>query len=206
VLDAPAALELALDQEGRPAVNAMGLAGSPRALQARVTVKEWSQGGSGQVGARPAAALYNDGSRGLDVAPDVPAPSSQVGDVVAQISMTATDVSFAVTRCNVAVCSAAAGTGLTFLKERTSMATVALGEPHVLRLAWDAATHTVTFQLDGHAPVAFDPVAAGHPVAGSPGKPFCQLATHAGAAGPGVDFGAGSRGHVVATFQQVKSL
>ena len=202
----PPQLYMVLAQEGRPAVNGLNLSSTPRALQARVGVESWSQAGGGQLGARLAAALYNDGSGGLGTAPDVPGPGSQVGDLIAQISRTRTDVSVAVVRCNVAVCSAATGAGLTFVKERASLGTLTSGASSVLLLAWDAASHTVMFQLDGNPPVVFNPVAAGYPVVGAPGHPFWQLGTHASAAGPGVDFAAGSSGRISALFWEVKTL
>ena len=176
------------------------------ALQARVAVLSWAQTGPGQVGARIAGALYNDGSGGLGTPPDVPGTSSQVGDVIAQISMTGADVSYAVTRCNVAVCADATGAGITFLKERTSLGAVALGEEHVLRISWDDVAREVSFQLDDRPPVTFDPVAAGSAVAGPPGRPYSQVGTHAGAAGPGVDFSSASSGQIHAVFKDVRKL
>jgi hypothetical protein len=202
----PNELRFVLDAGTRPDVNAVALAASPRALQAQVTVTSWTQAGPGQLGARIGAALYNDGSNGLGTAPDVKGASSQVGDVLAQIGMTGTDVSYAVLRCNVAVCSQASGAGHSFLKERTSLGTVAVGEPHVLRILWDAAAHVVSFQLDDKTPAFFDPVAAGSPVAGSPGVPFWQVGVSAGASGTGVEYGTGSSGRVAATFRDLRTL
>ena len=206
VASSPASLQLVLDQAGRGHSNALAVTSTPRALQAQVTVTTWTQTGPGQLGARVSAALYNDGTNGLGTAPDVKGASSQVGDVNAQISVTATDVSWTVVRCNVAVCAQATGAGRTFLKERTSLGSVAVGEPHVLRLAWDAASHTVSFQLDGRPPVVFDPVAAGAPVAGAPAVPYWHVATHTSASATGVEYGSGSSGRIAATFQDLRSL
>lgn len=126
--------------------------------------------------------------------------------MIAQIGVSATDVSYALTRCNVAVCSAATGSGITFVTPRTSLATVSLGSVHTLRASWDAAAHLVSFQLDGAPPVSFDPVAAGHAVVSGPHRPFWQVSSHAGTAAPGVDFTAGSTGSVRAAFRAVKRL
>ncbi len=204
----PAALVISQEQALHPGVVPLNLAASAAAttLQARVAVMSWAQGGPGQVGARIAGALYNDGSGGLGTPPDVPGASSQVGDVIAQISMTGTDVSYAVVRCNVAVCADATSADLSFLKERTSLGSVALGEEHVLRISWDDAAREVSFQLDDRPPVTFDPVAAGSPVAGPPGRPFMQVGTHAGAAGPGVDFSTASSGQIHAVLKDVRKL
>jgi hypothetical protein len=197
---------MVLDQAGRGYSNNLAVTSSPRAMQAQVTVTSWTQTGPGQLGARVSAALYNDGSSGLGSGADVKRAGSQVGDIVAQISMTATDVSYTVARCNAAVCAQATGAGHDFLRERTSLGTVALGEPHVLRLAWDQASHTVSFQLDGRPPVVFDPVAAGAPVNGAPAVPYWHVATHTSATGTGVEYGSGSSGRIAASFQDVRTL
>jgi len=166
--------------------------------------------GTGQVGARIAAALYNDGSAGLGTGPDVNKASSQVGDVIAQVSLTDTDVSFAVVRCNVAVCTGpgAIGAGHTFVVPRTSLRTTTVNTDHTLLLRWDPQTHLVVFQVDGLRPAVVDPTSAGagFPVASTPHRPFWQIGNHATAAAPGVDFGPGSEGTVHSFFSFVKKL
>jgi len=207
---ASGALEILLQQRDSPAIASLALnrdlLPAPSALQAQVTVLSRSQVGPGQVGARLAATLYNDGSAGLGPAPDVSGTSSQVGDVIAQISMTDSDVSYAVVRCNVAVCSGpgATGGGVTQVVPRTSIGTVTLGTPHRLLLHWDAATHLAVFQLDELTPAVVDPT-PGFPVADLPHREFWQLASHATAADAGrLDFTTGSSGEIRAKFQDVR--
>jgi hypothetical protein len=204
------ALEFLLQQSDSPAVSALVLDRSmaaPIALQARVTVLSWSQTGPGHLGARLATTIYNDGSAGRGPAPDVSGPSSQVGDLVAQIGVTATEVSYGVVRCNVAECvgPGATGTGITWVVPRTALGTAVLGTTHTLLLRWDAATHQVVFQVDDLPPAVVDPTAS-FPVAGAPNRPFWQIAAHAGSAGTGVDFSTGSTGAVRARFQDVRKL
>jgi hypothetical protein len=210
-------LEVRLQQQGSPAVSSLNLSRDlvppPTALQARVRVLDFAQSGTGQVGARLAATLYNDGSNGLEPPPtpaDVSQASSQVGDVIAQISLTDTDVSYAVVRCNVAVCTGPGATGnaVTFVVPRTSLRTTVLGNEHLLLLRWDPLSHLVVFQVDGLAPAVVDPTAGptGLPVASEPHRAFWQLSNHATAAAPGVDFAAGSSGTIQSLFQFVKKL
>ena len=208
VTGTPAALHIGLEQVDAPAAVAVDLrplAAIPFvAVQAEASLARWSQAGAGQVGARLATTLYNDGSGGLGTGADVPGPGSQVGDVVAQLSMSASEVSCAVVRCNIADCSAATGSGLSFLMPWTPMGTVALGEVHALRVSWDESRHAVACQLDGRQPVTFDPVAAGAPVVAPPARPFWQLGASAGSAGPGADFSSGSSASVEAVFSKVE--
>jgi hypothetical protein len=175
-----------------------------------VRVADLTLTGTGQVGARLAGAIYNDGSAGLGTPPDSSQPNSQVGDVIAQVSLTATDVSFAVVRCNVAVCTGpgAIGAGHTFVVPRTSLLTTAVGTEHRLLLRWDPVTHLVLFQVDGLRPAVIDPTAGatGLPVASTPHREFWQIANHATAATPGVDFGPGSEGTIHSFFSVVKKL
>jgi hypothetical protein len=175
--------------------------GTSIGLQAGVKVTSLTHAGGGRVAARVAGTLYNDGTDGSGSAPDASGASSQVGDVVAILSVTDTDVSYAVIRCDTALCSQG---GVTFVEDYTSIGTVALGSDHTLGWWWDAATHTVRFQLDGGAPVAFDPTTAGSgfPVAGSAHVPFRQIGVTAGdTAATGFD--AGASGAVTASFSDV---
>lgn len=207
-------LEVRLWQQGSPEVTGLnlsrGLVPAPSALQARVTVLDHASTGAGQVGARLAAAIYNDGSSGLGSAPDVNRESSQVGDVIAQLSVTATDVSYAVIRCNVAVCTGpkAIGTGHDFVVNRTSLRTTTLGNAHLLFLRWDPATHLLVFQVDGLPAVVVDPTQGqgGVAVASGPHREFWQVANHATAAAPGLDFGSGSSATIHSRFELVRRL
>ncbi|HEY7726396.1 MAG TPA: carboxypeptidase-like regulatory domain-containing protein [Anaeromyxobacteraceae bacterium] len=211
------ALEVRLQQRSSPAVSSLALrrdlVPATTALQARVTVQSLTRAGTGQVGARLAATLYNDGSNGLVPPPtpaDVSQPSSQVGDVIAQVSVSDMEVSYAVVRCNVAVCTGpgATGGGVTFVVPRTALRTTSPGLAHNLLLRWDPASHLVVFQVDNLPPAVVDPTAGpdGLPVASGPHREFWQLANHAGAAGPGVDFSTGSSGDIQSIFQFVKRL
>jgi len=207
-------LQARLLQRNSPEVSGLtldrGLVPAPTALQARVRVQDLTKAGSGQVGARLAAALYNDGSAGLGTQPDVNKASSQVGDVIAQVSLTDTDVSFAVVRCNVAVCTGpgAIGAGHTFVVPRTSLRTTTVDTDHQLLLRWDPQTHLVVFQVDGLRPAVVDPTAGptGLPVVSAPHRGLWQIANHATAAAPGVDFAAGSAGTIQSLFSFVKRL
>jgi hypothetical protein len=199
--DSPEVSGLTLDRDLLPA---------PMALQARVRVADLTLNGTGQVGARLAAALYNDGSSGPGTEPDVNKANSQVGDLIAQVSLTDTDVSFAVVRCNVAVCigPGAIGAGHTFVVPRTSLRTTTVNTDHTLLLRWDPQTHLVVFQVDGLRPAVVDPTAGatGLPVASLPHREFWQIANHATAAAPGVEFGPGSEGVIHSFFSFVKKL
>jgi len=211
---ASGSLEVRLWQQGSPEVTGLNLSRDlvppSSALQARVTVLDYASTGTGQVGARLAAAIYNDGSSGLGTAPDVNGVSSQVGDVIAQLSVTDTDVSYAVVRCNVAVCTGpkAIGTGHDFVVQRTSLRTSALGNMHLLFLHWDAATHLLVFQVDGLPAAVVDPTqgSGGVPVASGPHREFWQVGNHATAAAPGLDFGSGSSAYIHSRYQMVKRL
>jgi hypothetical protein len=211
-------LLVSLLQRDSPAFHGLtvnrDLVPEPTALQAHVRVADLTQAGSGQVGARLAAAIYNDGSNGLSPPPtpaDVNQPSSQVGDVIASISVTATDVSYAVVRCNVAVCSgpAATGDGVTFLVPRTSLLPTSPNTPHRILLRWDAATHQVVFGAEapgGPVQAVVDPTAgpSGRPVVKAPQRELWHVGNHASAAGTGVDFGAGSSASVQSRFEDVR--
>jgi hypothetical protein len=175
--------------------------GASAGLQAGVRVTALTQTGGGRVAARLAGTLYNDGTNGSGAAPDTSGASSEVGDVVAILSMTDTDVSYAVVRCDSALCSQG---GVTFVKDYTPIGTVTPGTDHTLGWWWDPATHTVRFQLDGAAPVAFDPTTAGSgfPVVGSAQIPFRQIGVTA-ADTAATAFDAGASGSVTAIFSEV---
>jgi hypothetical protein len=196
-------LQLELAQADSPARVALDVAevGTSTGLQAGVKVTSLSHSGGGRIGARLAGTLYNDGTDGSGTPPDASGANSQVGDVVAMIGVTGTDVSYAVIRCDTALCP---GGGYTWVREFTSLGTVALGEEHTLGWWWSAAAHTVYFQLDAGTPVGFDPTTAGsgYPVARAAQVPFRQIGLLAGDASAS-DLFAGGSGSVTAVFSQV---
>jgi len=167
------------------------------ALQTDVTVSQWSLTGQGRLVARIEGALYNDGSNGSGTAPDINRPGSQVGDVLASISMNATIVSSLVIRCDAANCSS-----FTPIHPPTTLGSVTLGSPHTLLLWWDPSSHKINFQLDDRPPATFDPVAASHPVVSAPSVPFRQIAVRAGPINPTDTF----TGSIIASFDNVKTM
>jgi hypothetical protein len=90
---------------------------------------------------------------------------------------------------------------------RTSLLTVTTGVPHTLLLGWDPLAHLLLVQVDDQPPAVVDPTLAapGFPVASGPKRPFWQLAAHATAAGPGLDFTTGSVAAVRARFDDVRN-
>jgi hypothetical protein len=199
-LIASGALHVGLEQMDSPGAIGVNLADkSASALQADVTVTQHTASGGGRIGPRISQALYNDGSNGSGTAPDLNGPNSQVGDLHAVLSMTGTDVSYAVVRCETALCK-----DTSFVQPYTSLGTITLGTTHTLYLNWDAASRRVAFLLDGQG-VAFDPVAAGYAYSGAPRWPMKRLSANAGAAAVADLFGSGSSGAVAATFDDVKT-
>jgi hypothetical protein len=197
----PAGVRLRLDQAGAPAAAALNLSRtSATALHADVTVEQEEAAGSGRLAAELRSSLYNDGTNGSGSAPDVNAPSSQVGDVVAIASMTGDEAWHAVIRCESAVCSR-----FTFVEAPTALGSVTLGTRHTLSVRWDAERHVVVFQLDGTRTAEFDPVAAGRPIARVARSPCKRIAVDAGAAGPAEPFTVGSEGSLTATFANVRT-
>jgi hypothetical protein len=195
-----AGLRIHLDQADAPATAATYLTRTvATALEADVTVEHAELTGGGRIAAELRNSLYNDGSHGSGAAPDVNAPASQVGDVVAVVGMTGTEAFHAVVRCDSALCAR-----FTWVESPTAFAAVTPGSLHTLSARWDAARHLALFGVDG-AFVGFDPVAAGHPIAGAPGAPCKRLAVDAGPAGPGAPFTAGSAGALTATFANVRT-
>jgi len=195
-----AGLRIHLDQADGPATAASYLTrAAATALQADVTVEGCELSGGGRLAAELRNSLYNDGSDGAGVAPDVNGPASQVGDVVAVVGMTGTEAFHAVVRCDSARCAR-----FTWVEPPTTLATVTPGSLHTLSSRWDAARHLVVFWLDDRF-AAFDPVAAGHPVAGASRAPCKRLAVDAGPAGPGAPFTAGSAGALTAMFANVRT-
>jgi len=191
-------LQLALSQKDTPATVPLNLTDSGvSALQTDVTVSQWSLTGQGRLVARIEGALYNDGSNGSGTAPDINRPGSQVGDVLASISMNATSVSSLVIRCDTANCSS-----FTSIHPPTTLGSVTLGSPHTLLLWWDPSSHKINFQLDDRPPATFDPVAASHPVVSAPGVPFRQIAVRAGPINPTDTF----TGSITASFDNVKTM
>jgi hypothetical protein len=191
-------LQLALTQKDAPAVVPLNLTDSGvSALQADVTVTQWNLTGQGRLIARLEGALYNDGSNGSGTAPDINRPGSQVGDVLASVSMTGTNVSYLVIRCDTANCSS-----FTSVQASTTLGSVTLGSAHTLLLWWDPSSHKINFQLDGRPPATFDPVAASHPVVSTPGVPFRQIAVRAGPVNPTDTF----TGSITALFDNVKTM
>jgi len=170
-------------------------------LMAGVQVTSHAHSGGGRVDARLVGTLYNDGSNGSGVAPDTNGVGSEVGDVRAVIAMTDTDVSYAVVRCDTALCSQG---GVTFVQDFTSLGTITSGSKHTLAWWWDSGNQLVYFQLDGDAPVAFDPTSAGsgYPVSDDPHIPFRLIEVHAGDTGTS-SFDAGASGAVTAVFSDV---
>ena len=200
------AVQFVLDQSDAPGGAQLNLASSGLSvLQADAKVSLLSLTGQGRVGARIAGAIYNDGTNGSGTAPDVNEASSQVGDVIAGVSLTDTDASWFVIRCDTATCDPdpSSTLGLTFVKPFTSLGPVTLGTTHTLNMQWNAATHLLSFQLDGGAAVSFDPT-PGYPVAGAPNRPFRQIGVRAGAAGPTAPFAAGSSASATAAFSNVR--
>ncbi|HEX9305837.1 MAG TPA: hypothetical protein VF894_00005, partial [Anaeromyxobacter sp.] len=198
---ASGAVQMSLEQSDRPTSLPLNLADtSASALQADVTVLQHSATGAGRVAAQLRRSLYNDGSNGSGSAPDTNAANSMVGDLLATISMTGTDVSCAVVRCETAQC----GT-VSFVQPFTSLGPVTLGTTHTLYLNWDAAHHQVQFQLDGHPTVAVDPVLAGHAISSGPRVPIQRIALAADSAGTGQLFTTGSAGAITATFDNMKT-
>jgi len=170
-------------------------------MMANVQVTSYSHTGGGRVDARLSGSLYNDGSNGSGTAPDTNGIGSEVGDVRAVISMTDTDVSYAVVRCDTAVCSQG---GVTFVQDYTSLGTVTLGSRHTLAWWWDSGSQTVSFQLDGDAPVVFDPTTAGggFPVIGDASVPYRYVGEHAGDT-EASSFDSSASGAVTAVFSDV---
>lgn len=196
-----AGIVLRLLQADAPAAAAMNLTRTSGAtLQADVTVGVHEATGPGRIAAELTTALYNDGTNGSGIAPDVNARSSQVGDVLAVVAMTSTEASHAVIRCDSALCSR-----FTFVEPPTLLGAVAQGTTHTLSARWEAARHTVVFRLDGHDEVLFDPVAAGLPVTGEPRTPWKRIGVQAGPAGPSEPFASGLAGSLTATFANVRT-
>lgn len=196
-------VQLSLRQAEETAKVALEVAdvGTRTGLQANVRVTALSHAGGGRVGARLSTTLYNDGTDGLGTPPDQSGAHSQVGDLVAILGITDTDVSYAVIRCDTAVCTTG---GYTWVLEFTSLGTVALGTEHTLGLWWSAADHRVHFQLDAGAPVIFDPTSAGggFPVAAAAQVPTWQVAVAATDASASDTFAGGS-GAVTAVVSDV---
>ena len=191
-------LQLALSQKDTPAVVPLSLTDSGvSALQADVTVTQWSLAGQGRLVARIESSLYNDGSNGSGTAPDINRPGSQVGDVLASISVTATNVSSLVIRCDTANCLS-----FTSVHPSITLGSVTLGSAHTLLLWWDPSSHKINFQLDDRPPVTVDPVAASHPVVSAPGVPFRQIAVRAGPINTTDTF----TGSITASFDNVKTM
>jgi hypothetical protein len=108
--------------------------------------------------------LYNDGTPG-GVAPDVNKPGSGVGDVTAFMNLSSTGATFMLTKGTTG--GTGAGFALTsggFVPLTPSPAhPLGIGTTHRLRMAWDPASHAVTFQLDDAEPVVVDPTTTADP-------------------------------------------
>ena len=172
--------------------------GSTEGMMAGVLVNSYSHTGGGRVQARLAGTLYNDGSNGSGTAPDTNGANSEVGDVIAIIGMTGTDVSYAVVRCDTALCSQG---GVTYIQDYTSLGTVTQGTEHTLAWWWNSSAHTVHFQLDGNASVAFDPTVS-NPVNSAAHIAFRQVSDTAGNTKTS-SFGSSSSGAITAVFSNV---
>jgi hypothetical protein len=184
---------LAIRQAHRDTASSSALrlenAESHRAISAEVAVQEFESTGA-NVRMRLLQFLYNDGTTGA-------APGSRVGDIGAEVSMNNTEAFVMVFRCTNADCTT--GTLLTNPSGngRVSLGATALGSRHMLYLAWDGAK--VTAQLDARAPLVFDPVAAGAPIANPVAStPFVTVGSRVTAA-------SGQRGYVRGTIDQVRT-
>ena len=199
------ALKMSLDQQDVPAVARLEMADpSASALQSDVTVERSASTGTGRIAAQLRQALYNDGSAGSGTAPDDNEPSSEVGDVVASILMTDTEVFYVVERCDTAQCSVT-GRGFTHVQPRTSLGKITPGTRHTLYLNWDAARHLVVFRLDQGQPVSFDPLAAGYPIFSGPRIRSKRIAIVAASTSPSDPFSRGSSGSIAASFANVRT-
>jgi hypothetical protein len=199
------ALRMTLDQQDAPAVARLEMTdASTSALQADVTVERYRSTGTGRITAQLREALYNDGSAGSGAAPDDNEPSSEVGDVVASIDMTDSEVFYVVERCDTAQCSVT-GSGFTHVQPRTSLGKVTPGTKHTLYVNWDAARHRVVFRLDEGQAVSFDPLAAGYPIFSEPRIRSKRIALVASSPSPSEPFSHGSSGSIAATFANVRT-
>ena len=134
---------------------------SHRALTADVTVLEHTQTGTGYGRARLGGFFFNDGTVGN-------AAGSNVGDIFAEVSMNGTEASFLAARCTNVDCSTSVNITNVAGNGRISLGAATAGTTYPLYVAWDGARFTA--QLGNRAPLVFDPVAAGAPIA----RPFAQ--------------------------------
>jgi hypothetical protein len=149
------------------ALNATGIPRAANQVKVDVTVvadsPDVGAGSSNRFGMH--RTFYNDGSNGAGTAPNVNGPDSMVGDVFGQMILSATSASFDILRSTTS--NASANTRLT--KPGTTILTpstahpLGVGTTHTLYMAWNPATHTMTFQLDDAAPVVVDPTSATDP-------------------------------------------
>jgi hypothetical protein len=191
------ALEFALSKEGSGTTLPMELTDpSVALLQADVTITEWSLAGHGVVAAMIQGSLYNDGTNGSGQWPDNNRPGSEVGDVIATVSMGRSHVWYEIVRCDSATCSQA-----TRIESARTLANVTLGSTHTLAMLWDETQQQVLFQLDDHEVVSVDPVAAGYLVAAGPNRPFRRIAVRAAPVPATAPFS----GSIVADFDNVKA-
>jgi len=191
------ALEFALSKEGSGTTLPMELTDPNVALlQADVTIREWRLAGQGVVNAMIQGSLYNDGTNGSGQWPDNNRRGSQVGDVIATVSMGRSRVRYEILRCDSATCSRA-----TVIEPATTIGNVTLGSTYTLAMEWDATQQQVHFQLDDHEVVTADPVAAGYPVAGTPNRPFRRIAVRAAPVPATAPFS----GSIVADFDNIKA-
>jgi hypothetical protein len=140
--------------------------------------------------------LYNDGTNGSGQWPDDNRRGSQVGDVIAMVSMGRARVSYEILRCDSATCSRA-----TVIEPTRTIGNVTLGSTHTVAMQWDGAQQQALFQLDDHEVVSTDPVAAGYPVADTPNRPFRRIAVRAAP----VPVTAPFSGSIVADFDNIKA-
>jgi len=197
----PAALQMGLDQADLPASATLDLvATTGSALQADVTVTNHNSTGTGKVAAGLRQALYNDGSNGSGTPPDINEAKSDVGDVIAALLVTDTDVFYTVFRCDSAFCDRA-----TFIQPFTSLGAVTLGSTHTVYMDWNSADHVVLFQLDGKGGAAFDPTGTNPVHSTTPNFPIKSLVIRAGDTSATDHFTTGSVGSMRATFANVKT-
>jgi phospholipase/lecithinase/hemolysin len=191
-------LVLALDQADTAASTREVFLDTPAtAIQADVTVNALSRIGTGNLVAQLRKTLYNDGTNGSGIAPDINEATSRVGDVLSAIDMSDTAVFSSVIRCDSAICDR-----YTFIQPLTSLGAVQLQTKHTLYVGWDAVNHIAIFQLDGDRAAAFDPTTS-NPIAASTRVPEARLAVRAGDTSSTDHWTIGSSGSMTASFENI---
>ena len=130
--------------------------GSINTMQADFTVTSCSNSLGGTMRVGFAGAFYNDGTPGT-TAPDINQPNSRVGDIIVSLFLDCTlgDVRFQVTRFDTNATQTILSNSANAVIPRGPAAVV--GNTHTLRMKFDPATHLLTFQANGQAPVVVDP-------------------------------------------------